>query len=95
MPRQSLRSDITGFTADTGRESLENAHAAAMLGREHGGSVEENAADEGKDFDEEEVTYPKPWITAFLITGISLSVFLISLDRTIVTTVSNFPFLFP
>jgi len=38
--------------------------------------------------EEDEVNYPGPLGLFILITGIALSIFLISLDRTIITTVS-------
>ncbi|TVY26830.1 Efflux pump [Lachnellula hyalina] len=49
----------------------------------------EMAAEEelsGGEKDEDDIAYPKPLALSFLIIGIALSVFLISLDRTIITT---------
>lgn len=44
---------------------------------------------EGRE--EEEIIYPGPLKLFILVVGIALSVFLISLDRTIITTVSPLP----
>lgn len=50
--------------------------------------ADENDVGLTKEEDEDENIYPKPLGLFILITGIALSVFLISLDRTIITTVS-------
>jgi hypothetical protein len=52
----------------------------------HALDVVEEEEDDVK-LDEIETVHPGPWSLAFLTTGICLSVFLISLDRTIITTV--------
>lgn len=57
-----------------------------------GEEVNVGAGEEGK-VEEDEVKYPGPLGLFILITGIALSVFLISLDRTIITTVGS-PFRF-
>jgi hypothetical protein len=44
---------------------------------------------DGDGVEEEEIEYPGPLALSFLIIGLCLSVFLISLDRTIITTVSR------
>jgi hypothetical protein len=51
---------------------------------ENEGEVEKEEGEEGEN------NYPGPLGLFILITGIALSVFLISLDRTIITTVSDF-----
>lgn len=52
-------------------------------------SQDEEVKSELEGGEEEETNYPGPLGLSVLITGIALSVFLISLDRTIITTVSS------
>jgi len=49
----------------------------------------EKMVEKGEEGGEEETNYPGALGLFVLVTGIALSVFLISLDRTIITTVSN------
>jgi hypothetical protein len=69
---------------------LAAAGGSGIYGTEGDGSTkalqEKTGLAEG---DEDENNYPGPLALSILIIGIALSVFLISLDRTIITTVSH------
>jgi len=66
-------------------KEAEEANKAETGGEGEGG--EENES----ETENEEPIYPGPWALTFLLIGLCLSIFLISLDRTIITTVSIHP----
>lgn len=78
---------------------IEASKPATEIGSVKGAANEDGQVDEkgvgngGANGEEDEIVYPGPLKLFILVFGIALSVFLISLDRTIITTVSLFSFL--
>jgi hypothetical protein len=94
--RDSLRSEIT---QQTGSATLRNSWGSRSVGswsgkdkaQESANIIGENGKNEEQpqqaNVEEDETVYPGPLPLSILVIGIALSVFLISLDRTIITTV--------
>ena len=96
LQRESLRSEITQETGSvTLRNSWGNRSVGSWSGKdkahESANIISENVKEEEQPeqtvMEEDENVYPGPLRLSILVIGIALSVFLISLDRTITTTV--------
>lgn len=85
--RLSRTTRIFELPLESTSEKDDDAHLGSTSNERTGADVESNNEIEGDDGD-----YLKGWPLALAIIGICLAVFLVSIDRTIITTVSPSPY---